>query len=299
MTLAAPARQQKVKLARKETDGRFCLFHLECPEIAGRARPGQFLQLRPVGRAAPAEHLLRRPFSIHLWVDAEGHPVASPQDAVGLAIYFKILGPGTACLAALREGDPVDLLGPLGRGRDLTERSAPTVWCVGGGYGVAPMLFWGQSLASQRVEMHLVYGINRPSDLPAFPSFPDGYFSRLARRLGMQFHLSAVEFSRGLFQGTCVELLESLLADGATGEHRGGEVVACGPMRMMKSTAQLAERAGLRCRVMLEEMMACGTGVCRSCVCPGRGENGEIRNITTCREGPLLEASAVAWEEIG
>lgn len=293
-----PARRLNVKVLRKETDGRFCLLHLECPDEARRAVPGQFVQLRaPEGRA-PQQNLLRRPFSIHLWIDANGDPAPSPERIAGLAVYFKIIGPGTQALAALEQGDGVDFLGPLGVGRDLSEPAPDRVWCVGGGYGVAPMLFWGQSLADAATEKHLVYGINQLSDLPAFPSFSDGYFHYMAKALGMQFHLSAVHLVRDLFVGTCVALLEKLL-EAAPGGVGRDEVVACGPMGMMKATALVAWQRHLPCRVMLEEMMACGTGVCRSCVCPGRGEDGSARNITTCTEGPLLDAARVAWDEIG
>ena len=161
------------------------------------------------------------------------------------------------------------------------------------------MLFWGQSLGDARLAKHLVYGVNRVEDLPRFPSFPGGYFEHVAAALGMQFHLSVVKFSQGYFHGTCVELLGALLSDQALPAAVRQEVTTCGPKGSVKAAARLARERGLRCRVMLEEMMACGTGVCRSCVCPGKGENGAIRNITTCREGPLLESEAVAWEAIG
>ena len=294
-----PARRELARISHTETDGRYCLLHLECPEAAGVSLPGQFVHLRAVGDAAPQQSLLRRPFSIHLWLDENGEPAPDAAHATGLAIYFKILGPGTQSLARLAAGDAVDFLGPMGMGRPEGDPVPDVTWCVGGGYGVAPMLFWGQATLSQPGERRLVFGVNHPRDLPRFPSWPDGYFETLSRCLSMQFHISVLQHIQDYFCGTCIDLLLALIRESReAGSSLRHEVVACGPMGMMKAAALAARNEDISCRVMLEEMMACGTGVCRSCVCAGVTEDGAGRNITVCREGPLLDSDQVAWNRI-
>jgi dihydroorotate dehydrogenase electron transfer subunit len=292
--------KQKVRILGKETDGRYCLLKLECPEVAASALPGQFVSLMSHSSTTPGNFRLRRPLSIHLWVDKNLEAAGSASEAIGLAIYFKIIGQGTRALAALGVGDCLELLGPLGHGRPPQESDPKRVWCVGGGYGVAPMIFWAQALANASVEKRLIYGIRHPEDLPRFSAFPDGYFQGVSMSLGMDFQLASMESAEGIFQGTSIDLLQRQLENADIDKIWDNEqIVACGPMGMLGACHQLAQRYGIRCRVMLEEFMGCGMGVCRSCVCPGHGEDGSSRNITLCLEGPLVDSDRVDWDRIG
>jgi dihydroorotate dehydrogenase electron transfer subunit len=89
------------------------------------------------------------------------------------------------------------------------------------------------------------------------------------------------------FAGNAVQALEARLGSGP----RPALVYGCGPEPMLAALVALTRRHGLRCEVSLERRMACGFGVCYTCVCPVRGENGVVRNVRTCLDGPVLDAN--------
>lgn len=235
------------------------IFDVEllCPALANEAVPGQFVHIRV------PEHLLRRPISICAVDRARGT----------LRIVFEVRGEGTRALAAFEPGEQLDVLGPLGNGFALVQGARAIL--VGGGIGVPPMLALAQH-----------YGACSTAIL--------GFRSAAAVILAEDFAAADADTRVCTDDGTRGErgfvtaLLERRLAQGAA-----DIVYACGPAAMLRGVAALAQAAGVRCQLSLEERMACGVGACLGCACKIKGEAGEILHKHVCKDGPVFEAGEV------
>jgi dihydroorotate dehydrogenase electron transfer subunit len=253
--------------------GAYQALTLVAPRIAEQARPGQFVHLLAgEDRSFP----LRRPFSIHR-VERLGGTVE---------LVFDVVGAGTLALSRLRPHDVVDALGPLGR--PFTPPETPTgCVLVGGGYGTAPLFFLATELRARRCRVDFLIGAASAGRL---------LDAMEAKRLGHSLTVTTDDGSAGR-PGLVTDPLGDLLA--RTG---AGRVYACGPMPMLAAVSRVAAAAGVPCQVAVEEQMACGTGICFSCVLPVATEDGAAgptRMARSCLEGPVFDGAAVAWAELG
>jgi dihydroorotate dehydrogenase electron transfer subunit len=281
----APVRELCEVLERRRV-GAYHALTLVAPGIAGQARPGQFVHLLAgEDRSFP----LRRPFSIHR---AErpggsggppGWSPGGPGGALGtVEVVFDVVGAGTLALSRLRPHDVVDALGPLGRPFAPPETPTGCV-LVGGGYGTAPLYFLATELRLRRCRVDFVIGAASAGRL---------LDAMEARRLGHSLTLTTDDGSAGR-RGLVTDPLGDLLA--RTG---AGQVYACGPMPMLAAVSRVAAAAGVPCQVAVEEQMACGTGICFSCVLPV-GPGAPTRMARSCLEGPVFDGAAIAWAELG
>jgi dihydroorotate dehydrogenase electron transfer subunit len=290
--------QELCEVLERRKVGEYHSLTLVAPQIAEGARPGQFVHLLAgEDRSFP----LRRPFSI--WRaerPGAGHGTVE--------IVFDVVGAGTRALAGLRPHDQVDALGPLGRPFEPPEAPAGCL-LVGGGYGTAPLFFLATELRARRCRVDFVIGAATAGRL---------LDAMEARRLGHSLTVTTDDGSAGQ-RGLVTDPLPGLLA--GTGAER---VYACGPMPMLAAVSRVAAAAGVACQVAVEEQMACGTGICFSCVLPvgpgwgsgglkpsppvdrGAGglkprppENRETRMARSCLEGPVFDGTAIAWAELG
>ena len=262
-----PVRELCEVLERRRA-GAYQSLTLVAPGIAEAARPGQFVHvLAGEDRSFP----LRRPFSIHR-IEAPGT----------VEVVFDVVGAGTLALSRLRPHDVVDLLGPLGR--PFTPPPAPTgCLLVGGGYGTAPLFFLATELRVRRCRVDFVIGAASAGRL---------LDAMEAKRLGHSLTLTTDDGSAGR-RGLVTDPLGDQLA--RTG---AGQVYACGPMPMLAAVSRVAAAAGVPCQVAVEEQMACGTGICFSCVLPV-GPGAPTRMARSCLEGPVFDGAAIAWAELG
>ena len=266
-----PVREVCEVLERRRV-GAYHALGLVAPQIADTARPGQFVHLLAgQDRAFP----LRRPFSIHR--------VERPGAALGtVEVVFDVVGPGTRALARLRPHDTVDVLGPLGRPFSPPGEPAGCL-LVGGGYGTAPLFFLATELRARRCRVDFAIGAATAGRLLDAVE---------ARRLGHSLTVTTDDGSAGQ-RGLVTDPLPGLLA--STGAER---VYACGPMPMLAAVSRVAAAAGVACQVAVEEQMACGTGICFSCVLPV-GPGDPTRMARSCLEGPVFDGTAIAWAELG
>jgi dihydroorotate dehydrogenase electron transfer subunit len=253
-------------------------IRLHCPELARTIRPGQFLMIRLPGHNDP---LLGRPFALYDTVlDKAGQPVA-------VDVVYMIVGKVTGLLAALRPGEHVEVWGPLGNGfpdfHDLDH-----IALVAGGIGQTPFLAHVRDLlgtrgyggrpprrVAQRVSLY--YGVRTVDLAGGVEDF---------RAAGATIHLASDDGTLG-FRGFVTQLLETH----APPQH----LVGCGPEPMLRALAQLAERWGVPCHLSLETPMACGVGICFSCVTRVRTAEGwDYRRV--CVDGPIFEAACLAWD---
>jgi dihydroorotate dehydrogenase electron transfer subunit len=277
----SPVRELCEVLDRRRV-GEYQALTLLAPQIADAARPGQFVHLLSGDRASP----LRRPFSIHRVErpgGSGGPPGWSPGGSGGtVEVVFDVVGAGTRALARLRPQDVVDTLGPLGRAFAPPEAPAGCL-LVGGGYGTAPLFFLAAELRARRCRVDLVIGAATAGRLLDAVE---------AERLGHSLTVTTDDGSAGR-RGLVTDPLPELLA--GTGAER---VYACGPMPMLAAVSRVAAAAGVACQVAVEEQMACGTGICFSCVLPV-GPGTPTRMARSCLEGPVFDGTAIAWAELG
>ena len=283
-----------VKIIKVEEIAAGC-FHmlLEKKKMAEKALPGQFLHIRVSNNPAP---LLRRPFSI---------AGASPDEGL-LRIFFRLRGKGTELLSGLRPGDLLDCLGPLGTGFRFTPDSADAEIAVkaggsvdagvtseafhtvllGGGIGVAPLLFLAQTLQKKHKDRKIIlfYGAPRLEEMiPVHEYLPPG----------VRISLATDDGSAG-FKGVVSDLCQSRLQNGLLPE----EIFACGPPQMLQTLTKMEILQNIRMQFSLEERMACGVGACLGCAVETRarsGDKAETAYKRVCRDGPVFDSSEVIW----
>jgi dihydroorotate dehydrogenase electron transfer subunit len=220
--------------------------------------------------------VLRRAFAIHQ-VQSRGVYGGT------LDVVIGIKGNGTKWLSERRRHDVVDIVGPLGRPFILPKERVNCV-LVGGGYGSAPLFMLAEQLRERGCRVDVVVGASTEERL----------FGVLElKRLASTLTITTDDGSLGE-RGYVTDILPELMkrVDAAV-------VYACGPMPMLASVAQISTdlRAYSQCAV--EEAMACGIGVCMTCVLPVEGEDGVTRMLRSCTEGPVFRGDRVLWSAVG
>ena len=221
--------------------------------------PGQFVEVRVDNSPTT---FLRRPISIS-FVDRSRNE---------LWLLVAAIGDGTRAMASLAVGSRLNCLLPLGNGFTMPSSASERVLLVGGGVGVAPLLYMGSAMRRCGCEPTFLLGARRSADLLLLDHF---------RRYGRVFVTtedgSAGE--RGFVTNHSV--LQS--------EHFD-RIQTCGPKPMMVAVARYAAAAGIDCEASLENMMACGVGACLCCV-----EKTTEGNLCVCKEGPVFNINKLLW----
>jgi dihydroorotate dehydrogenase electron transfer subunit len=261
-------------------------FH--APELATGSRAGQFVHVRTGDLSGL---VLRRPFSINTADAATGT----------ITIHFRTIGRGTEWFTALRPGDPVDMLGPLGRPFEVDPRSSHLL-LVAGGLGMAGVRFLVDEGIRDGRQVTLLFGAASAREVYPTSLLPDEVEYVIATDDGSVGH-----------RGFVTELVPDY-------EAWADQAFACGPAPMLAALARLAagrrDRLGVAnlgrkrgggkadplgspaarrksfLQVSMEQNMGCAVGACLGCVI--MGTNGAPQRV--CREGPVFAAEEVAWE---
>jgi dihydroorotate dehydrogenase electron transfer subunit len=212
--------------------------------------------------------LLRRPFSIH------------SANETSVEIFFQKTGIGTDILSQKKEGDSLDIIGPLGNGFDLNrDLSKQKTALIGGGRGIAPLFFLAQNLRLQDAETTVLYGGKTREDLPLIEKFESEGFRLL---------YSTDDGSFG-FEGMVTELfLEKL------NTMKIDLIFACGPEAMLERIAHISREQKIPSQLSLEAIMGCGFGACWGCVHKIRRDSEEEWQ-KICEEGPVFKAEEIIW----
>ena len=255
----------RFEVVEHRVEGSYRVLSLAAPAIAERARPGQFVE---VGVAAPST-LLRRPFSI---ATIGGGTVT---------VVYDVHGPGTEWLADADLHDLLDVIGPLGTPFPIPNRPVSPL-LVAGGYGAAPLFWLADELRAAGMRADMINGAATEQRL-------HGVIEAKRQTSSVAFTTDDGSFGT---HGRVTDVLEERI------EACGTDVVyAVGPMGMLRAVAEECARLQVACQVSVEELMACGVGVCWTCVVPIRNRSGEVRNRRSCLDGPVFDGAAVAWDE--
>ncbi len=235
--------------------------------------PGQFAMLNVAG---DQPFVFSRPFSI------------LSTDDRSMSFLYRIVGRGTEAMAGWQAGQPLTVLGPLGRPfPGLKQIGDRPVVLIAGGVGLPPLHNW--------LTRH-----GRPQDLGFFGGRDGGDipWELLADRWQVSVDRAVdIPDERQAWTGLVTQLVAQYPA------LQGAEprvVMSCGPIPLLKAAAALAEARNWSCYVSLEEHMGCGYGACKGCVVPvhAPGEAG-WRNATCCQEGPVFAATEICWDRYG
>jgi dihydroorotate dehydrogenase electron transfer subunit len=254
--------------------GAYVQFTVVAPGLAAGFKPGHFVAVGVGGENTSM--LLRRAFALY---------GATPSGTFAGTVQFVVAehGSGTRWLLQRQAGETLDLVGPLGTPFPLPAGPAPAV-LVGGGYGTAPLIPLAGALIEAGSRIEFVVGAATASRL----------FGELAaKRLAGSVTVTTDDGSAGV-HGRVTDALPDAI------ERVRAEVIyACGPMPMLRAVGEVARRHAIHAQVAVEEAMACGIGVCMTCVLPVRGPDGLSRFVRSCVDGPVFDADRVRWEDVG
>ena len=254
--------------------GEYTEFTVVAPEIAADFRPGHFVAVAVGGDRTSM--ILRRAFALS---------GATPSDTFAGTIEFVVAehGPGTRWLVRRAKGEALDVVGPLGNPFPIPAGPSPAV-LVGGGYGSAPLIPLARALLDSGSPVEFLVGAATAGRL---------YGELAVKRMVGQVTVTTEDGSAGE-KGLVTDLLPEAI------DRVGAEVVyACGPMPMLQAVGTIAGERAIRAQVAVEESMACGIGVCMTCVLPVRGADGRSRFVRSCIEGPVFDARNVRWNDVG
>ena len=277
---------------------------LECPEIAGAIRPGQFVMLRLPNTTDP---LLGRPFALYDTV------LGASGNAIAFDVVYLVVGKMTGRLSSVEAGKTLEVWGPLGK-PFLDVGTPERVALVAGGIGQTPFLAYARELLGTRgfggdaprqrsSQVSLYYGVRNAALAAGVEDF---------QTAGVEVHLASDDGSVG-FTGFVTQLLESHgsgrnpVSALETGflepketrfpkQKPGFEIlIGCGPEPMLHALTKLAAKWDVPCQVSLETPMACGVGICFSCVTKVKTPDGGWDYKRVCVDGPVFDAASLVW----
>lgn len=276
---------------------------------------------------------LKRPFSIHraFYKDFDyGYlkNIELPQELALIThtifpsrfeIFYKVIdnGVGTNELAKVKEGSKIEVLGPLGTLTDLSKwrmEGIQEIHLVGGGVGMAPLIFFGQALKFYSFKLKAFIGIDKIESLkysapfaPSFAENPENAYVYVENLLGIGLSIDDIYVSseepfdttnwrvpkKNCHTGFVPERYERFLQDHSCSDQI--MIISCGPRPMLRAMNRIASRYSIPMKVLLEKRMACGIGVCMSCVCKMKAD-GSTQYTRVCTDGPLFDASKIEWD---
>ena len=239
-------------------------------DIAAHAKPGNFVAISVGGEASSM--VLRRAFAIYRAID---------KGLLGGTIELVVAphGAGSKWLTNLNVGDFVDLIAPLGTAFGIPTSNANAM-LIGGGYGSAPLFALAEILKNRGCRVDMVLGASTASKI---------YAPLEGKRSVSSLTLTTDDGSAGI-HGQITESIPRLIREFGT------EVIySCGPMAMLEIINKIAADFDIVHQCSVEESMACGIGVCMTCVVPMK-INDEVKMIRTCIDGPVMDGSTIIWD---
>ncbi len=231
------------------------LLKVKSAQIANEAKPGQFCNIKVNNLLTP---LLRRPFSI---CDVEDDTIS---------FQFSIVGEGTKILSQIKEGDVLNIVGPLGVGFNYTGNYENAI-IVAGGIGAAPFPFLINSFSSDKKIISFCGGRTKDDII----------------KYKLKNIITSTDDGSEGFHGNIVQLLESEISKY---DRKKTKIFACGPNPMLRALSKFTIKNGFDCQISTENVMACGFGICQGCNVEGVNSD---RFLLVCKDGPVFNAEDV------
>lgn len=264
------AQQRDVEIISNKRVGAYHHMVFAAGEMASSARPGNFVAISVGGNNSSM--ILRRAFAIYR---------ASDRGQYGGTIELVIAphGQGSRWLTSLDIHDRVNMVGPLGTHFGIPTEPVSAL-LVGGGYGSAPLFGLAEVLKERGCRVDMVLGASVAGKI---------YAPLEGKRSVNSLTVTTEDGSAGV-KGRVTDVLPSLI------EKNQSEIIySCGPMGMLQAVEEVSQKHQTMHQCAVEESMACGIGICMTCVLPVRDENGIIKMTRSCIDGPVMDGERVIW----
>lgn len=273
-TINKAAAQVTATVISNKRIGAYHQIILSVGEVVRHCRPGNFIAIQVGGDTS--RMVLRRAFAI-------SRTSESAQFGGTVELIVAPHGSGSKWLCSLDEGSEVDVVTPLGKSFGVPTEPANAL-LIGGGYGSAPLFGLADLLKSRGCKVDMVLGASNGSKI---------YAPMEGKRSVNSLKIFTEDGSMG-DHGRVTSQLDAIIT-----EHNIEIIYSCGPMAMLKAITEIADAHGVIHQASVEESMACGIGICMTCVLPVRGEDGAISMKRSCIDGPVMDGSSVCWDLVG
>ena len=265
------AEQRSAEIISNKKVGAYHHMVFAAGDMAAHCRPGNFVAISVGGTGSSM--ILRRAFAIYR---------ASDRGQYGGTIELVVAphGQGSRWLTSLEIHDVVNIVGPLGTSFGIPTEPASTL-LVGGGYGSAPLFGLAEVLKERGCRVDMVLGASTAGKI---------YAPLEGKRSVNSLTITTEDGGTGI-KGRVTQVLSDLIE-----KHRTEIIYSCGPMGMLAAIDEITTQAGLLHQCAVEEAMACGIGICMTCVLPVKDLTGVIKMTRSCIDGPVMDGSKVIWD---
>ena len=273
-TINKSALQQVVTVVSNKRIGAYHQILLNVGDVVKSCRPGNFVAIKVGGESS--KMILRRAFAISRVSD-------NSQYGGTMELIVAPHGSGSKWLCSQQEGDEVDIIAPLGTAFGIPTQPINAL-LIGGGYGSAPLFGLADVLKSRGCKVDMLLGASIGTKI---------YAPMEGKRSVNSLKIYTEDGSMGE-TGRVTENLLEIVRD------RNIDVIySCGPMAMLSAITALVAETDVIHQCAVEESMACGIGICMTCVMPVKTETGEIKNLRSCIDGPVMDGELVQWHLVG
>jgi len=254
--------------------GQYHQIILNIGDLAAVCKPGNFVAISVGGEGS--KMVLRRAFAISR---------VSNSSTFGGTMELIVAphGQGSKWLCAQQEGSMIDIVAPLGTAFGIPTEPVP-VLLVGGGYGSAPLFGLAEVLNSRGCRVDMLLGASTAGKI---------YAPMEGKRAVNSMRIYTEDGSMGQ-QGRVTDPIPEIIKDLDI-----AVIYSCGPMAMLSAITKISDQLGVVHQCAVEESMACGIGICMTCVLPVENEDGSISNLRSCIDGPVMDGSKVQWSQVG
>ena len=273
-TINKAAAQLRATVISNKRIGAYHQIILSVGDVVRHCRPGNFIAIQVGGDSS--RMILRRAFAI-------SRTSESAQFGGTVELIVAPHGSGSKWLCAQGEGQEVDVVTPLGKAFGIPTEPANAL-LIGGGYGSAPLFGLADLLKSRGCKVDMVLGASIGNKI---------YAPMEGKRSVNSLKIFTEDGSMGE-TGRVTSQLAEIIAE------RDIEIIySCGPMAMLKAITEIASDLGIIHQASVEESMACGIGICMTCVLPVRDSDGSISMKRSCIDGPVMDGALVCWDLVG
>jgi len=268
------AKQLLVPVVSNKRVGQYHQIILNIGDLAGVCKPGNFVAINVGGDTS--RMVLRRAFAISR---------VSTSSTFGGTMELIVAphGQGSKWLCAQQEGSMIDIVAPLGTAFGIPTEPVP-VLLVGGGYGSAPLFGLAEVLNARGCRVDMLLGASTASKI---------YAPMEGKRAVNSMRIFTEDGSMG-HQGRVTDPIPEIIKDLDV-----AVIYSCGPMAMLSAITKISDQFNVVHQCAVEESMACGIGICMTCVLPVENEDGSITNLRSCIDGPVMDGSKVQWSQVG
>jgi dihydroorotate dehydrogenase electron transfer subunit len=268
------AKQLIAPIVSNKKVGQYHQIIVNVGDLAEFCKPGNFVAINVGGDSS--RMILRRAFAISR--------VSSSTTFGGtMELIIAPGGQGSRWLCAQDEGAMLDIVAPLGTAFGIPTEPVP-VLLVGGGYGSAPLFGLAEVLNSRGCRVDMILGASTASKI---------YAPMEGKRAVNSMRIFTEDGTMGQ-QGRVTDPIPELIKDLDV-----AVIYSCGPMPMLSAITDITNQYDVVHQCAVEESMACGIGVCMTCVIPVKNDDGDVSMLRSCIDGPVMDGSKVQWSLVG